>query len=804
MCILHIGLTPPGSPFPVLHDASAAPPSRSWRPGTATRPMGAPSAAPASPARPMRTRCAFCTSASHHPGAPSPFCATPAQRPRAGARGREPRRDRWEPPPQPRPRLRGRCERDVHFAHRPHTTREPLPRSARRLRTAPEPEPAAANRDETDGSPLRSPGLACAADANAMCILHIGLTPPASPFPVLHDASAPPASPPRLSRADLGAHSGAVRVTRASSTAPLLAGALALLTCSPAAGPARAQPLPPRWPRAPLAEVARMQVGADTAWQRYGVEGRGAVLCLVDTGVDPTHRNLTDASGAPRILWLLDSFGAARGRFANLEARFGGAVWGGDESGLPGDPHGHGTAMASIALGDGSDGEEVGPTAGIAPAASLVVVRAYDPTMGGFTDDAVVNGVRFCRAVASQDEAIDARRMVVLLSLGGHDGAHDGSGAFERALTAEAQAVPIVVAAGNDGARAVHATARLFEGETSSIDVHIPHSLLPDAELALTLRWRGGALSVVGPNGEQSAWMSTPPDAPFPLGGAEVALAPLADAPGLFRLALAARDGALASGTYHLAIRGPMELEVWLAGARLGSTFFPPGLGGIPRPHRRDDHRPGHGRGADRGRLDGGPHRGLHRDRHADHRGRTGAARTLLVDRPRAERRAQAGSGGARRLGAGRPLPRRRGRRPGQPGRRRAGTGSRARRPHRGARDLRVGGGRRRSAAARARAGPERVGGCARPPRGQRKRRRLEPGPRGRRAGRAGAPGSLGELGAGRPHLPRHARAGPDRRDALAGGGRVRRRARGRGRRTAPTGPRSASARRSSRCRCRP
>ena len=357
-----------------------------------------------------------------------------------------------------------------------------------------------------------------------------------------------------------------------------------------------------------------MQVGADTAWQRYGVEGRGAVLCLVDTGADPTHRDLTDASGAPRVLWLLDSFGAARGRFADLEARFGGAVWRGDESGLPGDPHGHGTAMASIALGDGSDGEEVGPTAGIAPAASLVVVRAYDPTMGGFTDDAVVNGVRFCRAVASQDEAIDARRMVVLLSLGGHDGAHDGSGAFERALTAEAQAVPIVVAAGNDGARAVHATARLFEGETSSIDVHIPHSLLPDAELALTLRWRGGALSVVGPNGEQSAWMSTPPDAPFPLGGAEVDPSPARGRAG--PLPSRSRGPRRRARVGHVPSGDPRpDGARGLAGRRTARLHVLPARPRrIPRPHRRDDHRPCHGRGADRGRLDGGPHRGLHRD----------------------------------------------------------------------------------------------------------------------------------------------------------------------------------------------
>ncbi len=345
--------------------------------------------------------------------------------------------------------------------------------------------------------------------------------------------------------------------------------------------PARAQ-LPRRWPRAPLTEVARAQVGADLAWERFGVRGEGSVLCLVDTGVDGTHRDLR-ADGAPRVRWLLDSFAAPRGRFADLEDRFGGAVWRGDEPGLPGDPHGHGTAMASIALGDGSDGADVGPTAGLAPEASLIVVRAFDPAMGGFPDDAIVNGVRFCRAVAEEDGAIDPARMVVLLSLGGHDGAHDGEGAFERALAEQARSLPIVVAAGNDGARAVHATARLFGGERSAVDVRVPRSSLADAEVALTIRIRG-SFAVESPSGEVSEWIEGARE--LALDGARITVAPLEDAPGLARLGIAARDGALASGTYRLLLRGPSEVEVWLAGARLGATFFAPSLGG---PHVRTD-----------------------------------------------------------------------------------------------------------------------------------------------------------------------------------------------------------------------
>lgn len=330
--------------------------------------------------------------------------------------------------------------------------------------------------------------------------------------------------------------------------------------------------LPARWPRSPLTEVAGARVHADVAWDRYGLSGRGTVLCAIDTGVDASHPDLREASG-PRLRWVLDAFGAPRGRFGSLEARFGGAVWRGDETSLPGDPHGHGTAMASIAIGRG----------GIAPEASLIVVRAYDPALGGFPDDAVVEGVRFCRAVAEEDEALDEARMVVLLSLGGHDGAHDGAGAFEAALERHARALPIVVAAGNDGERAVRATGRVFAGERTHVGVRVPRSDRPDAAIALTVR-ADVPFAIEAPSGERTPPWSAPGEAALP--GARVRVEDVEGEPGVLRVVLSAHGGALAPGAYRLAFAGPARFEVWLAGARLGSTFFPPGLEG---PHVRRD-----------------------------------------------------------------------------------------------------------------------------------------------------------------------------------------------------------------------
>jgi hypothetical protein len=295
---------------------------------------------------------------------------------------------------------------------------------------------------------------------------------------------------------------------------------------------AHAQELPARYARRPMIDVARAQVGADLAIERYGLDGRGTALCVVDTGVDRS-------AFSQIVSW---SDGERTWREPDL-------------IGVPGDAHGHGTAMASIALG-------------IAPAASLFVVSAYDAARGGFPDDRILDGVRFCRA-AARDEGMEDR-LVVLLSLGGHDGAHDGSGPFERALDQEAREVPIVVAAGNEGERAVHATGRLF-GERTEVPLYIPRSAIDDPELALTVRF-GGHFTITTPSGEITPSLAL-----------EGAVA-LEDAS--FVSMLRERDVRVVtiypreSGEYTITLEGEGAFEIWIANERLGSTFLSAGLSG--------------------------------------------------------------------------------------------------------------------------------------------------------------------------------------------------------------------------------
>jgi subtilisin family serine protease len=319
-----------------------------------------------------------------------------------------------------------------------------------------------------------------------------------------------------------------------------------------------------RWPTRPLGEVARAQIGADAAFERYGTSGRGTVLCAIDTGIDASLADFA-ADGATRIVWTFDPFAPPRGVHRELEARFRGAVWSGEELDAPRDVHGHGTAIASIAAG----------ARGVAPASAIIAVHAYDPEQRGFPDDAVIEGIDFC--MAARDPS---RPLVVLLSLGGHDGPHDGTSAFERAIAERARQVPIVVAAGNDGARSIRASGRLFNGERSAIEVRVPRSDREDAALAITFAREGeGAMVIVSPEGDRA------PLAPgeIELDGARASIEAI---DGTLRITLRARDGALAAGTYRIELEGPQIFDAWLAGDRLGPTFFAPGLEG---PHARTD-----------------------------------------------------------------------------------------------------------------------------------------------------------------------------------------------------------------------
>jgi serine protease AprX len=163
-------------------------------------------------------------------------------------------------------------------------------------------------------------------------------------------------------------------------------------------------------------DAARSDYGVDAARQEFGLTGAGVNVCILDTGVDPGHEQLDSKS----IVWSDFVAGAA----------------------TPYDDHGHGTHVASIAVGDGVGGPQAARFGGVAPEAGLWAGKVLDG-QGSGTESDIVAGVDWC----ATDPDVD----VISMSLG-TTFPSDGSDALSRAANAAvADGKVVVVAAGNAG-----------------------------------------------------------------------------------------------------------------------------------------------------------------------------------------------------------------------------------------------------------------------------------------------------------------------------------------------------------------
>jgi serine protease AprX len=139
-------------------------------------------------------------------------------------------------------------------------------------------------------------------------------------------------------------------------------------------------------------------------------------VCILDTGVDPTHEQLDSKS----IVWSDFIAHAA----------------------TPYDDHGHGTHVASIAVGDGVGGPQAARFAGVAPEAGLWAGKVLD-SQGSGSESGIVAGIQWC----ATDPGVD----VISMSLGS-EFPSDGSDALSQAANAAvADGKVVVVAAGNAG-----------------------------------------------------------------------------------------------------------------------------------------------------------------------------------------------------------------------------------------------------------------------------------------------------------------------------------------------------------------
>ena len=164
-------------------------------------------------------------------------------------------------------------------------------------------------------------------------------------------------------------------------------------------------------------------IGATAIRQTLGYDGTGIGVAIIDSGVTTWHDDLSDASGNQRVATFVD--------FVNNRPS-------------PYDDYGHGTHVAGIIAGNGRDSG--GKRTGIAPGASLIVLKALDGTGAGRISD-VIAALDY--ALQNKD-ALHIRVLNLSLSSGVYE-SYDSDPLTVAAKRLVDAGIVVVAAAGNIG-----------------------------------------------------------------------------------------------------------------------------------------------------------------------------------------------------------------------------------------------------------------------------------------------------------------------------------------------------------------
>jgi len=202
-----------------------------------------------------------------------------------------------------------------------------------------------------------------------------------------------------------------------------------------------------------LLDSSRLAIHADAVHAGKGgleksYEGKNVIVGVLDSGIDEEHPDFKTSLGS-RVLFLWDM-----SQYSNPPSDY---LYGTEYTQTQinagqckqTDDDGHGTHVAGIAAGNGR--AESG-LIGVAPKANIIFVKGYRRGEGFYSDD-VIDG---CAYIFKRAKELN-KSAVINLSLGGDIGPHDGSSAYEQAISnLVGEGKIIVAAAGNSGDDFIH------------------------------------------------------------------------------------------------------------------------------------------------------------------------------------------------------------------------------------------------------------------------------------------------------------------------------------------------------------
>lgn len=225
---------------------------------------------------------------------------------------------------------------------------------------------------------------------------------------------------------------------------------------------------------------------------RFRLTGKGVLIAVIDSGIQYANRDFRNPDGTTRIRFLWDQ--TITGTGTPPQGYKIGAEYTKEQidealkrqerserlSLVPSiDTSGHGTAVAGIAAGNGSNSQ--GLYRGVATDSELIVVKLGNPGNVGFPRTTeLMQAVDY---VVRKAEEL-GMPVAINLSFGNTYGSHDGTSLLERFLDVAAQTgrTVICVGTGNEAAESGHTSGYLREGQ--------------DEEISLAVQERQGAFSV--------------------------------------------------------------------------------------------------------------------------------------------------------------------------------------------------------------------------------------------------------------------------------------------------------------------